>query len=165
MPVKLVDVRKEMLKFPRNPADYPKLQMKSLESRASPGINSVFYKAVIQGESKDKYTTYVQFFQISFNDQKSVIHTEAAKVDDRAVYHAKPSSKANPVNLKCSCPDFRFTWEKELYDHKGLIGAYRKYRRVPGSTRPPRNPEHYIGLCKHVMSLLTALHDSKRVID
>lgn len=165
MPIKLNDIKKEMMKFPRDPEEYPNLRLKKLESLASPGIKSFTYKGVIAGET-DSYTTIIQFFEVMYNSARSLVHTEPTTVAKKAIYYAKPSIKNNKVSLKCSCPDFRFTWEKELYDSHSLIGNFRKYQRVvPDSGRPPRNPMHYVGLCKHVWGMLSSLRESKRITD
>jgi len=56
-----------------------------------------------------------------------------------------------------NCPDFRFRFEKELYDVGGIIGNWNRYKKVPGSNRGPVNPDHRLGYCKHVYSLLKSL--------
>jgi hypothetical protein len=63
----------------------------------------------------------------------------------------------NRVKLYCKCPDMQFTFSFQLWEKDSFIGAYKKYKRVPGSTRPPRNPMEVPGYCKHVHSHLLAL--------
>lgn len=164
MPVFLKNVKGDMLKLPRDPKEYPNLTVQRFEVTTSPGIKSITYKAIVLGES-DNYSTYVQFFKLSFQESKDSKHPVESKVGRSKIYHNRPSISTNPVFLKCSCPDFRFVWEKPLYDNKGLIGRWRKYTKVPGSTRAPRNPENYIGYCKHVNSLLFRLRNSGIITD
>lgn len=67
-----------------------------------------------------------------------------------------------------NCPDFRFTWEKPLYDHKGLIGRWRKYIRKtppPPKGHPYRNPDDKLGFDKHTWSVLFALKGSGRITE
>jgi DNA gyrase subunit B len=52
----------------------------------------------------------------------------------------KPQSSGVFVH---NCPDFRFSFEKQLYDKDSLIGNWRRYKRkTPPSVRPakPKNP-------------------------
>jgi len=64
-----------------------------------------------------------------------------------------------------NCPDFRYRFEKPLYDVGSLIGNWRRYRRRVGATRtmPPVNPRQIPGYCKHVYSLVQALVNSRMV--
>lgn len=163
MPVFFKDVKNDMAKFPRDPSDYPRLDVKSLEFTAAPGINSLTYKAQVLGET-DTYLVYIQWFKVDFSEDKDATHELPAKGGDKLVYYTQPRISGNPVFMKCSCPDFRFTWEKQLYDGKGLLGNWRRYTRVtPPSGRPPRNPKNVEGFCKHIYNLLGALRDAGQI--
>ena len=165
MPRLLKNIRDEMKKLPRDPNKYPKLQITKLETRNSPGIKSITYKSVVKGEHKEDYITFIQFFGVLFENTKKGKFTEPAKVGKELRFHPKPSVIGNKVNLKCSCQDFRFVWEFPLFEKQALIGRFRKYIRVPGSTRPPRNPDDLMGLCKHVWSMLNALNKSGTITE
>lgn len=163
MSVLLSKIYSGLSAFGRNPGSYPPLKMRKLETLASPGIKSLMYKSVIKGETDD-YLTYAQFFNLEYSDIKDKEFSEAEKVGNKVKYHKKPSISKNPVSLKCSCTDFRFCFEKELYDSKALVGAYRKYTPVkPPSGRPPKNPGHHLGCCKHVYNLIEILKRNGRI--
>lgn len=165
MPLLLSKVYSGLSAFGRNPGSYPPLRMKRLDTLASPGIKSIMYKSVMEGETSD-YLTYVQFFELEYNAKKDKDFTEAEKVAGKIMYHKKPSIAKNPVALKCSCTDFRFCFEKELFDNKGLIGNWRKYTPVaPPSGRPPKNPGHHVGTCKHSHNLVSVLKSNGRIVD
>lgn len=153
-----------MLKFPRNPKDYPKLKIKNIESKASPGIKSLMFKSIVLGETDD-YVTYIQFFKVDYSDTKDKDFLVPAKVEGRLKYYKKPGVSSNPVFLKCSCPDFRFKWEKSLYDNQGLLGNFRRYTKVSGSTRPPANPDNLMGVCKHLWNFLGSLRDTGQITE
>lgn len=164
MPIPLKKVYSGLSAFGRNPGSYPPLRMKKLETLASPGIKAIMYKSVIEGETSD-YLTYAQFFGLEYKDTKDNNFTEAETVAGKVKYHEKPSVSKNEVQLKCSCTDFRFCFEKELFDNSGLIGAWRKYTPVkPPSGRPPKNPGNHVGLCKHVHNLIEILKRNGRVV-
>lgn len=164
MPVLLNKIYSGLSSFGRNVSSYPSLRLKKLETLASPGVNSLMYKSIIEGESDD-YLTYVQFFDLEYSDTKDKDFTEAETVAGKLKYHKKPNVSVNPVTLKCSCTDFRFCFEKELSDNKALIGAWRRYTPVkPPSGRPPKNPRHVMGMCKHTHNLLKILKSNGRVV-
>lgn len=164
MAVLLNRVYSGLTSFGRNVSSYPRLRMKKLETLASPGIKSIMYKSVMEGETDD-YLTYIQFFDLEYSDVKDDQFTEAETVAGKVKFHKKPSVATNPVALKCSCTDFRFCFEKELFDNKGLIGAWRKYIPVkPPSGRPPKNPKHVMGMCKHTHNLINILKSNGRVV-
>ena len=102
MPILLPKVKQELLQYGRNPADYPKLNTKNLESVPAPGIKSLMFKTTVLGET-DNYTSYIQFFKLLFSETKDNETSVPAKVNNKVVYHKKPSVKENPVFLYCSC--------------------------------------------------------------
>jgi hypothetical protein len=162
MPQFLKNIKSDMMKFPRDPNKYPRLQIRNLESKSAPGIKSVTYKTTVLGEN-DNYVTYVQFFKVDFAKAKDKDHPVATKVEKFVAYRENIDVNKHPVFLKCSCADFRFTWEYPLFKENALIGKYRKYVKVAGSNRGPRNPDERTGFCKHVYSLLSALKDSGQI--
>lgn len=163
MPQFLRDIRDELKDFPRNHRKYPRLRIRSFESKAVIHTRSIIYRAAVMGETAN-YVTSIQFFDIDFFDEKDKKdHPLPVKVHGKIHYHQVPSVGRNTVLLKCSCPDFRFRWEKPLFDNGALIGQWRKYTRVtppPPVGLPHANPEELMGYCKHVNSLLFALKDS-----
>jgi hypothetical protein len=183
MPVKTGVVLRELAQYrPGAPKKYTKLPVKKVESIARPGINSLTVRSVVTGEfiretvdakgkatgakSKRKYRTSVQFFEVQFSETKSKFFTAPVAVAKRIMFMHPPNLKENSVKLKCECEDFRFRFEKELFDHKGLIGRFRKYIRKtpkPPEGHPFVNPEEKMGYCKHVNSLLKSLKTSKRI--
>lgn len=60
----------------------------------------------------------------------------------------------DPVLLRCNCPDYRHSFSWENHDVKSLQGKRIPYQRVPGSNRPPRNPDHIPGICKHLRAVI-----------
>lgn len=65
----------------------------------------------------------------------------------------------------CSGRDFRFRWEYALSLVKSLVGPFRKYKKVSGSTRPPVNPDDIPGYCKHIRTVVNSLLQAKMVVE
>ena len=177
MPISLDKCKADMKKYVRKTKDYPKLSVTHVESVPAPGIKSLMFKAVVLGET-DNYTSYIQFFKVDYNEKQDKDFTVPALVASSTVFHKKPSLKANPVFLYCSCEDFRFRWMKPLYDNKGLLGNWKRYSRVTapppkGHTYlnpqadglKPQNADSYTGYCKHIFNLLGNLKNSSQVVD
>lgn len=141
--------------LPRDPdKKYSKHKVTKLETLAAPGIKSLTHKAVVKGSTSD-YLTVVQWFGVDFqeNQKDGLVPVGFQK---KLLFHRKPSVRQNEVKLKCSCDDFRFTFEKPLFDSKALIGTYRRYRRKTVD-HPVRNQPESNGYCKHLHSLILAL--------
>jgi hypothetical protein len=64
------------------------------------------------------------------------------------------------VKVLCSCSDFIFSFAMADYRNKCLFGSMpKKYKRKAGSNRKPRNPNGYIGECKHIFQAQSLLHN------
>ncbi len=83
----------------------------------------------------------------------------------KSYYIQLPITKSTSVQVKCSCPSSRFEFEwynkNNVKGKSALIGQPRKYTRVPGSTRPPKNPDKIPGLCKHLVEDIVVLQKNQ----
>jgi len=72
----------------------------------------------------------------------------------------KPDLKRNSVSVRCSCPDFYFTFSYWNWAQGAIFGVRpRPYRRKT-TTRPPRNPGKHPGCCKHCLNSFAVLFRS-----
>ncbi len=164
MPVFLKDVKKELRSFGRQAGKYPIYRVSKVTPLGSAITKSVSYKAVVTGETNN-YQVNIQFFKVLFQENKKDGFGKIM-ADGVNMFYKTPTVRANPVHIKCSCPDFRFRFEKELYDAGGLVGNWRRYQRKtppPPVGHPYANPEHWLGYCKHVWSVLDFLKDKELV--
>lgn len=83
----------------------------------------------------------------------------------KAFYIPMLSTNKTEIQVKCSCPSSRYDWEwynkNNVKGKSALIGQPRKYKKVPGSNRPPRNPNKIPGLCKHLVESLVVLQKNQ----
>jgi len=195
MAQKLKGIRGDMRGMPstrygnRDTRRYPKLKVSNITSRPAPGVRTLTYKGVVTSEktsakSASRYLVQVQFSGVTYSREKKEGYVPV-KIGGSLWYYKVPKVRTNPVSLKCQCDDFRFYWEKWLYDNKALIGNYRKYdakkidkqngvstrgqtyytlgpgyvRKTPAPPegRPYLNPDELMGYCKHVHNFLLAL--------
>lgn len=122
------------------------------------------FRAKSQSESNEGYNVWLQFYNVEFSDHP--ISSSSVKIIDKKtknpLYFERISltdrKKKNYVRVRCSCMDFRhrFSWEDRAV--QALYGAPpAKYKRKPGSNRPPVNPEHIPGFCKHIWNCAKAI--------
>lgn len=121
------------------------------------GTKNLLFRAIMKGKSASSYITMIMFNGIEFVEKKDKDHTLPVAIDGKMYYAQVPDLWKNTIRFKDTCPDFRFRFEKELYDVGAMIGNWRRYTKVPGSTRGPVNPDNRLGYCKHIFSLLTQL--------
>lgn len=170
MAVLLKDVKKDLKKFGRDANKYPKYRIAKITSRASEVTKSISYKAIVYGETNN-YQVHVQFFKVMYSETPKTGY-EKIEVDSSGsnsgkkttLYYKVPTVRDNPVHLKCSDPDFRFRFEKPLYDQGGLIGNWRRYQRKtppPPVGYPYANPDNHLGFCKHLWSFFDELKKKK----
>jgi hypothetical protein len=149
----------------RDPGRYPVYAVRTFVTQASPGTKMVMYKGTVQGEEME-YPTYIQFRGVEFSKEEKPGFIPFETMDrtgsSEMSFYKVPELGKNQVALKCACTDFRFMWEKPLYDKKSLIGQFRRYVRKT-TTYPPKNPEGILGFCKHIASFVEALRNSKLV--
>jgi len=142
----------------RNPSQYPIMNMIGYDTSGMVGFKSVMHKFQVRGESTT-YLADIEFFGLTYTKDKIPGYIPI-KILGEQLYYSKPSYSNTGVELKCSCPDFRFMWEYALFKNNSLVGQFRKYTRVPGSTRPPKNPNDVPGVCKHLNSAIKVLFNS-----
>lgn len=174
MPIKLVRSKEELRRFGRKTSDYPKLSLVGeIDIIPEPGLGAVSFAANIKSETdpSDFYRVRIRFLDVKFYNGKQA-NTVEVEYRGEKKYMLVPAVRVNDTQQKCACFDFRFNFEKQLYDKQALIGNWRRYKRkTPPSVRPAKpknpnpighdfkNPDNYKGFCKHLWSLLNILKD------
>ena len=103
----------------------------------------------------------VQLRNVQYSDDKKE-GWKAARLPDKLIYYKPLSFLDDPVGLKCECEQFRFMFEWYLNQKGALIGGPRHYQHK--HMRPPVNPGHYIGVCKHVYSFVETLSSQGYIV-
>lgn len=148
----------------------------------------LLFMANMQGEN-DKYLTKIRFGKLTgkVTDETRPDTVKVKDANDNVLYVDPPNLNKNPVDISCTCDDFRFNFEAQLYKggkhllnkHTGKgkqVGnkakGFTKYdRETPPFRRPNRpenpnpdgrdfkNPDNVLGYCKHIHSLMKFLVD------
>lgn len=140
--------------------------VKNLQTVAMIGVKTIMFKAESTGSNGDIYNCSIQMKGVDFSetaekDRVAVSIVDKEELNGKKVwFYKKPSLTKSPCAVHCTCSDFRFRWEKPLFDASALIGSFEKYTPVAGSTRPSVNPNGALGVCKHLYSMAEALKNS-----
>jgi len=124
------------------------------------GNQTVSIKAEAHGTKS--YPMTVTFYGVEFQREKDPKHPLAVtpEVNER-FYMEQASERDHPVQVRCQCPDFRFTWAWWDKNEKALSGRnFAKYTRKT-KHMPERNPKHVPGLCKHLVGLTERLRKDR----
>jgi hypothetical protein len=111
------------------------------------------------------YLVYVYFQGVDYKEERDAKHKFPVDVLGKLYWYSPIDINTSTVRVKCSDPDFRYRFEKELYDVGALIGNWRRYKPVPNSGRPPANPQERLGFCKHIWSLLNLLKKQGKIYE
>lgn len=152
------DLIKGVIAFGRDPRKYPVLLVSRLSAIPDIKNKQIVFRGMVSSEetgNREAYVVTVLFDNVLFYKHEKE-NTFPVNTSEGKIFVSKPSLAKNYVKIKCTCPDFRFTWEKENYDRGALIGHWRKYVRKTRNMKP-RNPNHIYGYCKHVHSFIFSL--------
>lgn len=127
------------------------LNMKPLVGNDSLTINAEAY-------GTRKYPMTMTFFNIDYSEEQTRDYPLAVTPQKGTrFYMPQLDEDTLPVQVRCQCPDFRFTWAEWDKKEHSLSGRnFPRYRRKT-ENRPERNPDHAPGLCKHLYGLVERL--------
>lgn len=87
-------------------------------------------------------------------------HFKVRDAEGKVVYVEKPDLATTKVKVRCTCPDFYFTFAYWNWADKCIFGKKpRPY--VKKSNRGPRNPLKIPGVCKHVLNSVFLLQTER----
>jgi len=118
---------------------------------------------IVQGESygTKMYQLTLTFYKVDFSLEEDAKHPLSVSLGDgQYVWSEQLLVRKHPVQIRCSCPDFRWTWGH--WDHivSALSGPdWPAYVRK--TNRGPRNPLKVPGLCKHVVGLMEVMQKQR----
>lgn len=112
---------------------------------------------VASGTDKNvKYQSRLVFNGIEWSPRRTKTCTVKYKdVDGSLIFLQKPTTDHH-VLTRDSCQDFRFCWHWWIADRKALLGPRIPYTRKT-THYPEVNPQHYPGICKHILTLIKKL--------
>lgn len=110
------------------------------------------------------YNVNLLFTPVTFvdeDDYKRISNVGRAKVDNIWYYFVKPANYT-PIQISCTCKNYIYTWayyNAKTGNHFGPLPEIEP----PKGLRPPRNPEHIPGMCKHVAAALNVTWGFTRI--
>lgn len=144
---------REQFHTPRRPVKIVK--MIPLVGNATLTVNAEAY-------GTKKYALTMTFYNIDYSEEQTKDYPLSVRPEQGTqLYMPQLNEDGYPVQIRCSCPDFRFTWAEWDKKEGALSGRnFPRYVRKT-TTRPSRNPKKAPGLCKHLFNLVERLKREK----
>lgn len=139
-------------------------ELVSITPNVRAGLITFRFRVKSVKKRNEGYTVWLQFYNVVYGDHP--LSSTSIKLIDKdtgePLYFERLSltnvGKKNYIRVRCACQDFRFRFAWEDRANQALYGGVPKsYQRVPGSTRPPVNPEHLPGICKHIAACMRTI--------
>jgi hypothetical protein len=115
------------------------------------GMKTLLLQMLMRGVTVSAlHLVHIMFLGVEYSRQP-VDDPEWVSFQDRMGegWLKKPSIMTSDARVRCSCPDFYYTFSYYNWEQGALWGTKaRPYKRLT-LTRPPRNPLHVVGFCKH----------------
>lgn len=125
-------------------------RIRNLDLRYDKGVRTItFYGEVSSSHKPSSYSVMISFKGVLENDGLS---------DEEILqgYQPKPSLSRHEVLIRCSCPSYRFRFDKANRMNRAGTGArFPAYHRL--TARKPNNPHNLPGFCKHALEFIEYL--------
>lgn len=108
--------------------------------------------------NQHNYQPIIQFLNVVF-DPTDTNDNVTFTGQDNQEYHVQPVDLAQSrVKVRCNCLDFYYRFAMTDFNDGSLVGRMPPvYHPVPGSNRPPANPMHVPGICRHLIKVVDHL--------
>lgn len=115
----------------------------------SPSGKTLKIRATVYSEKgQDIYRARLVFHDVTASATKGPNTILALKKGEDTMYLDPVSENKTAVSARCTCSDYYYVWWKWNYENGAHAGKpMPEYIPVPGSTRPPVNPQHLPGMC------------------
>jgi hypothetical protein len=131
-------------------------------TKVTPLVGNKTLSVKAEAHGQKTYPMTITFFNVDYSLEKDGGHPLRVRPEiGSEAWMAPVSESTNPVQIRCNCPDYKYTyawWNKE---QKALSG--RSFPPYVRKTRnlPERNPNHVPGTCKHLIGLFERLRKDK----
>lgn len=128
------------------------------------GTKVLHVKSTSKSTNNNVYNQSVQFLKVNFNPSED--STEVAEIEqsDQSVVKVETIDlNTHNIKCRCSCLDFRFRFAFYNNQDKALVGQPPPRYIRKTTTKPPVNPLHLPGMCKHILKLIDNLRDQRIV--
>ena len=141
------------------PLQYPTGKAIDIKFSYNPDSQLLYMMGQVRSYSNSRvlYKVTLVFKHIKAQDKKSAKYPLQYAYKDGKTYYIEKPTVNHHIMTRCACPDFRHMWMWPNRPPKALYGKAIPYTRVPGSTRPPKNPDDIPGACKHIFEFLRKL--------
>ncbi len=134
------------------------IRVDGLDLNYMKGMKTLTFTGVIHShETPIGYTVILMFKRV--DEHENLTEEEIAQG-----FQPKPSLSNNELLVRCSCPSYRFRFDRANRDHYAGTGA-RFPTYIRKTNRKPNNPRNIPGLCVHESEFLTYLLERGFIVD
>lgn len=142
------------------------VQASTMEITPFTKTGELLVKSVMKNNDGGKtYDAAIMFNDVNFEDSDTPSNITFKATDGDDYHMTKLHARGNEVKVKCDCMDFYYRFAIHNFSDGSLYGKKPPPYRRKTDTRPPANPNNVPGLCKHLMKLAQALHQSNMLVD
>lgn len=113
----------------------------------------------------ERYMVNILFTPVTFLDDeteyKRIINAGREKYGGMWYYFIKPTNYT-PTQVSCTCKDYIYSYAYYNAKHGSHYGSLPVIP-PPKGVRPPRNPQHLPGMCKHIAAAMNATWGKTRI--
>ena len=114
------------------------------------GVRTLTFSGEIRSATKpSKYSCIITFTKVDANE--NLTEEEIAQG-----FYPKPSLSKNDIQVRCSCPSYRFRYGYQNAHNAVATGA-RVKSYISKHERPSVNPKNLPGACKHLVEFVNYL--------
>ena len=133
-------------------------RVEGLDLRYMKGMRTMTYTGTIR--SHDKPLAYSMILVFKRVDE----HENLTEEEIAQGYQPKPSLSNNELQVRCSCPSYRFRFDRANRDHNAGTGAnFPFYLRK--TNRKPNNPRNLPSFCPHIQEFINYLLERGFIVD
>lgn len=133
-------------------------KIEGLDLRYMKGMKTMTFTGVIHSHERPiAYTVMLTFKRVDEHENLTPEEIEQG-------YQPKPSLSNNDLQVRCSCPSYRFRFDQANRDHSAGTGArFPFYLRK--TNRKPNNPRNLPSFCPHVQEMINKLMEEGFIVD
>ena len=132
--------------------------VKNLNLRYMRSVKTMTFTGTVRSHEKiTSYNIILTFLRV--NEHENLTEEEISQG-----FQPKPSLADNELQVRCTCPSYRFRFDRANRDHRAGTGA-RFPMYVRKTNRYPNNPRNLPSFCPHVQEFINYLLERGFIVD
>lgn len=125
--------------------------------KTSPTVGNKMLSLKALAYGTKQYSVSISFFGVKYSPQMDKDHPLTVDLGNGNYGGMAQLSYEDKVQVRCTCPDYYFTWYYYNHKKRALSGPAMKPYVRKTVNYPERNPLHTVGCCKHIIEAIYRL--------